>query len=78
MRIFGKVDNTIDRFDRAQWLTPPFDLAFVVPSVDDTGAFLGKLTVRPAMSGQVTVRPASGGVVSSRMATSGQLEVFAR
>lgn len=28
MRLFGKVDNTVDRFDRAQWLTPPFDLAF--------------------------------------------------
>jgi len=36
MRLFGKVDGTIDRFDRAGWLTLPFDLAFaaaVVPAV---------------------------------------------
>lgn len=28
MRLFGKVDGTIDRFDRAGWMTGPFDLAF--------------------------------------------------
>ncbi len=27
MRLFGKVNSTIDRFDRAEWLTPPFDKA---------------------------------------------------
>ena len=26
MRLFGKLYSTIDRFDRAEWLTPPFDL----------------------------------------------------
>lgn len=26
MRLFGKVDGTIDRFERASWLTMPFDL----------------------------------------------------
>jgi hypothetical protein len=25
MRLFGLVDGLIDRRDRAQWLTPPFD-----------------------------------------------------
>ena len=25
MRLFGLVDAAIDRRDRAQWLTPPFD-----------------------------------------------------
>ena len=25
MRIFGVVDGLINRFDRAEWLTPPFD-----------------------------------------------------
>lgn len=33
MRLFGKVDSSIDRFDRAEWLTAPFDLAFQTPSV---------------------------------------------
>lgn len=28
MRLFGKVDGTVSRFDRAQWLSQPFDLAF--------------------------------------------------
>ena len=28
MRLFGKVNGTIDRFDRAGWLTRPFDGAF--------------------------------------------------
>lgn len=32
MRLFGKVDGQINRFDRAQYLTGPFDLAFAAPS----------------------------------------------
>lgn len=28
MRLFGKVDGAIDRYDRAGWFTQPFDLAF--------------------------------------------------
>lgn len=28
MRLFGKRDGAVDRLDRAEWLTPPFDLAF--------------------------------------------------
>ena len=28
MRLFGKVDGVIDRFDRAEWLSPPFDGAW--------------------------------------------------
>ena len=32
MRLFGKVDGTVDRYDRAGWLTPIFDLAFGAPS----------------------------------------------
>jgi len=28
VRLFGKVDGSVDRFDRAAWLTPPFDLAW--------------------------------------------------
>jgi len=33
MRLFGKIDGSINRFDRAQWLTCPFDLAFLAPVV---------------------------------------------
>lgn len=28
MRTVAKVDGNVDRFDRALWLTPPFDLAW--------------------------------------------------
>lgn len=34
MRLFGVVDSTINRLDRAEWLTPPFDLAFAEPTPD--------------------------------------------
>ncbi len=27
MRLFGKVDSGIYRHDRAEWMTPPFDLS---------------------------------------------------
>lgn len=30
MRLFGVVDGTVDRFDRAGWMTPPFDVAFAL------------------------------------------------
>ena len=29
MRLFGKVDGSINRFDRADWLTMPFDLSWL-------------------------------------------------
>lgn len=28
MRLFGKVDGVVNRYDRAEWLSIPFDLAF--------------------------------------------------
>lgn len=37
MRLFGKIDNAINRFDRAQWLTPVFDLAFGSAAALPTG-----------------------------------------
>lgn len=33
MRLFGKVDGHINRFDRAGWLTTPFDLAFAISNL---------------------------------------------
>lgn len=54
MRLFGKVDSAIDRYDRAGWLTPPFDLAFAVPTPstgddeheDEDDAMLTQITGR--------------------------------
>lgn len=39
MRLFGRVDNQINRFDRAWWLTPPFDLEVLLPQVTDEITF---------------------------------------
>jgi hypothetical protein len=46
MRIFGKVDGTISRKDRAGWITPPFDLLFAVhyDSADLLEAILAHLS----------------------------------
>lgn len=33
MKLFSLPDGTVDRKDRAQWLTMPFDLAFLVTVV---------------------------------------------
>lgn len=37
MRLFGIVDSAINRYDRAGWLTPPFDAAFQTPPVEPSG-----------------------------------------
>jgi hypothetical protein len=31
VRLFGRVTGIVDRFDRAEWLTLPFDLALGLP-----------------------------------------------
>lgn len=33
MRLVAKVDGSVDRFDRAVWLTMPFDLALFTPAL---------------------------------------------
>lgn len=33
MKLFSLPDGAIDRKDRAQWVTPPFDLALAAPVV---------------------------------------------
>lgn len=33
MKLFSLPDGTVDRKDRAQWFTMPFDLAFDAPSL---------------------------------------------
>lgn len=57
MRIFGKVDGTVDRFDRAHWSTPPFDLAFAVPSVP-ADPFFPRPAVRISSEEAAPARPA--------------------
>lgn len=32
MRLFALPDGLVNRFDRAQWMTPPFDLAWFTSS----------------------------------------------
>lgn len=45
MRLFGNITSTINRFDRAVWLTVPFDLPFLVegPSECFTAARRGNV-----------------------------------
>lgn len=59
MRLFGKVDGVIDRFDRAEWLTMPFDLAFAEVVVEpDLIPYIVSMSVEVAdtVSAQVEVR----------------------
>ncbi len=37
MRLFALPDGVIDRKDRAQWLTQPFDLAYAQPAAVGRG-----------------------------------------
>jgi len=40
VRLFGKVDGAINRFDRAGWLTLPFDLELSAPPVAPIGSII--------------------------------------
>jgi len=59
MRLFGKIDSAINRFDRSQWLTAPFDLALAAPV-----AALPELTFAAAPRGAV-FHPARRGTTFS-------------
>jgi hypothetical protein len=67
MRLFGKVNSAIDRFDRAGWLTAPFDRAFVVegPSECFTAAPRGAV-FRAESRGTVFDGPPRGTVFETR------------
>lgn len=67
MRLFGKVDGAINRYDRAAWLTVPFDLALTAPvqeepaclSVGDepvTRCFVGDEAVTRVFTGDEVCR----------------------
>jgi len=42
MRLFGKVDSTIDRYDGAEWLIPPFDLSLASGAADTDQNVFGR------------------------------------
>lgn len=53
MRLFGLIDDAIDRHDRAGLLTPPFDLAFAEPQIGSLS--IGRVRVLGSASvGSVT------------------------
>ena len=53
MRLFGKVNGTIDRFDRAQWMTPPFDLALASITLGPFQVEAGQFFSPGAAAGEV-------------------------
>lgn len=55
MRIIGKVDGRIDRFDRAVWLTPIFDLGFAGPT-PPPNAYAPEVTWGPWLQGAPWLR----------------------
>ena len=74
MRLFGKANGTIDRHDRAEWLTPPFDGAYqavvapVVPPILHGGRYLFPAP-RPQQRRELielTIRPVFGQVLDCR------------
>ncbi len=70
MRLFGKIDHALNRFDRAQWLTCPFDLAFAAPmAAIPRRTFPGPprgTTFDPLHRGTNFVAPPRGGMFQPR------------
>jgi hypothetical protein len=63
MRLFGKVNSQIDRYDRAQWLTGPFDapvqLLIGPLAVRVIAGYFGYRLARPALAGRDGLQLAS-------------------
>ena len=53
MRLFGKVDGSVDRYDRAGWLSCPFDLAFLVATQGPYYVDASQMYVANAAIGEV-------------------------
>lgn len=53
MRLFGKVDGIIDRYDRAEWMTPPFDGAFALIARGPYQVVAGEFFTPGAVAGEV-------------------------
>lgn len=74
MRLFGKVDSAVNRFDRAQMMTPPFDLSWATTEraglrgrVRVLARLGGEVDVSPRLNGRARVVPRLGGRVSVGM-----------
>lgn len=68
MRLFGTVNDGIDRYDRAEWLTPPFDLTW------SSGAVL---FLTPANAADLTMTPATAADLSITGADAADLTITA-
>lgn len=76
MRLFGKVDGSIDRYDRAEWLTGPFDLAFAAGAAPVPGPYrvaAAQVYSSGATAGQCFSIGAAAGEVFSAGAVAGQI-----
>lgn len=71
MRLFGKTDSTLDRFDRAALLTIPFDIALTTTSA----VFAGQVYTPGAKVGQVYSAGALAGQVFTPGAEIGQADL---
>jgi len=65
MRLFSKIDNMIDRFDRGGWMTRPFDLAFQSGrALTITPGGEGGMTITPGGEGGMSITPTGEGGLS--------------
>ena len=66
MRLFGKVNNAIDRYERADWMTPPFDMIVIegivstvvrgvinAAQINTSGSTAGQINTSGITAGQV-------------------------
>ncbi len=72
MRLFAKIDGlTNTRFDRAAYLTPPFDLQIagspstVGPAVRRSASEVGDVIRRPASAASDVIRRSASGTTST-------------
>ena len=71
MRLVHAPDGSIDRYDRALWLTVPFDMAFEPPAVTASP------TIRrgPSVAGSGVRRGSSGAGSTIRRTSAGDTEI---
>lgn len=64
MKLFALPDANVDRLDRAQWLTPPFDLAFTLTLLPGSGSIV-KANARRKIdaSERLTLKPNARSVI---------------
>lgn len=67
MRLFGKVDNAINRYERASWITCPFDLALTTATTVHPIMVAGLVSATGFAAGATSV----SGLAKGHMSTSG-------